>query len=163
MIDPKIQNYIDKSAIQDVIAKYAICVDTGDIEGFSAIFTPDAVWRWPGAGLEYRGREALAQVALAVATHAKGTQHAISNIVVNVQGNKAQSVCQLCCFLSRPEKIYPLMLGYYEDTLIKQGGEWFFSSRDVRVENLEVLAQGVIGKYFAPLGEALQAIGADKP
>ena len=159
-----IQEYIDKQAIQEVLARYSICVDTGDTAGFAALFTEDALWEWEGADLLFCGRKSLKQIAEAVATHAIGGQHAISNTVItNIDGNQAQSICQLSCFLSKPEQIYSVMLGFYEDELTKVDEKWLISHRRVRIANPEILEQGKLGEYFAPLGVALAQIKMASP
>ena len=154
----KIQEYIDKLEIQETIARYSICADTGDADGFASVFTEDGLWEWKAAGLHFCGRSQLRRVGEAVFTHAKGAQHAISNPVIRVNGNHAKSICQLTVSLSKPEQIYSLMLGYYEDELVKADDNWLISRRMVRVENLEILAQGKIAEYFAPVGVALAEI-----
>ena len=152
----KMQEIADKVAIQEVLARYSICVDTGDADGFAGLFTEDGVWEWKAVGLRLCGRQAIGDIARAVSTHAKGAQHAISNPVIAVEGNKAKSICQLTCFLSRPEQIYSLMLGYYEDEWLKVDDSWLISRRAVRVENPELLSHGKIAEYFAPLAEAMR-------
>jgi len=154
----KIQEFMDKLEIREVLARYSICVDTGDADGFAAVFTEDAVWEWDAVGLRFQGRDTIRQIAVSVSEHAKGAQHAISNPVIRVHGDKASSVCQLTCFLSRPEKIYSLMLGIYEDELSKVDGHWQISRRSVRVENPELLGKGKIAEYFAPLAKAMNEL-----
>lgn len=162
MVGPgKIQEIADKLEIQELLARYSICVDTGDADGFAAIFTEDGIWEWRAVGLSFCGRRAIGEIARAVSTHVKGAQHAISNPLIRIEGNKAKSICQLTCFLSRPEQIYSLMLGYYEDELVKVDDTWLISRRSVRVENPELLGQGKIGEYFAPLVEALREMTAE--
>jgi len=156
------QQHLDKIAIREVLSGYSICVDTGDDEGFAALFTSDCQWQWQAAGLNFKGREALKLVARAVAKYAKGTQHAITNWIIEVHGDTATSTSQFTCFLSRPEKIYCLMLGYYKDQLVRKGDDWLIEKRVVQVENPELLSQGKIGELFAPLGKELLAIAALK-
>ena len=159
MVSPeKVQEFLDKAEIQEILARYSICVDTGDADGFAALFTEDGVWEWEAVGLSFCGRKAIRQIAMAVSTHAKGAQHAISNPVIRVQGNKAKSICQLTCFLSRPEQIYTLMVGFYEDELVKVDDHWMISRRAARVENPEILGKGKIAEYFAPLGQAMSEL-----
>ena len=154
----KIQEFMDKAEIREVLARYSLCVDAGDADGFAAVFTEDAVWEWDAVGLRFQGRDTIRQIAVGVAEHAKGSQHAISNAVISVQGNKASSVCQLTCLLSRPEKIYNLMLGTYEDELRRIDDHWLISRRSVRVENPELLGTGKIAEYFAPLAKAMNEL-----
>ncbi len=156
MCDDRIQACVDKIEIREVLSRYSICADTGDAPGFAAVFTQDGVLEWEAVGLRFRGRPALRRVAEAVYKYAKGGQHAVGNSIIRVDGDRAHSICQLACFLSRPEQIYTLMLGFYEDDLVRDRDEWLISRRVVRIENPEVLAQGRIAEYFAPLAGALR-------
>ena len=49
MNEKEMQVCVDKVAIMDVISRYSICVDTGDIDGFLTCFTEDARWEWEQA------------------------------------------------------------------------------------------------------------------
>ena len=155
MNEAKMRACMDKVEIREVLSRYSICADTGNAEGFAAVFTQDGVWEWDAAGLRFRGRPALRRLAEAVHTHAKGAQHAVGNSVIRIDGDRAHSICQLSCFLSKPEQIYTLMVGFYEDDLVRVDDEWLITRRVVRIENLEVLSQGRIAEYFAPLAGAL--------
>jgi len=141
--------------IQETLARYSIAVDTGDVEGFASVFTDNGLWEWQAANLRFCGRFQLRRLAETVRTHANGAQHAVFNSLVRIDGDSAHSFCQFTTFLSKPEQIYTLMLGYYEDKLAKIEDKWLISHRAVRVENLEILSQGKIGEYFAPLADAL--------
>lgn len=152
----RIQMLADKLEIQEVLARYAISADTGDADGFASLFTEDAAWTWEGIGLRLRGREQLRTLGKAVYQHTRGAQHAVSNVVIDVSGDRARSICQVSVFLSKPEMIHTVMLGYYEDTFARAGGRWLISDRRVRAEHPEILARGKIGEYFAPLLTALE-------
>ncbi len=39
MIESEIQKYLDKSAIKELLTRYAICVDTGDADGFAELLS----------------------------------------------------------------------------------------------------------------------------
>jgi len=110
-----------------------------------------SVRRWDDVGVEYRGREQLRRLALGVATHLPGARHLASEPLISLSGATARSVSQLTAFLSRPERIYIVLQGLYEDDLVKVDGEWFFAHRRARVENPEILARGAIGEYYRPL------------
>lgn len=151
MNDERLQKCLDRLEIQEVLARYAICADMGDAEGFAGLFTEDAAWVWEGVNLSLRGRAELRELGEAVYTHTRGAQHAVINPVIDVNGDQARSICQVSVFLSKPEQIYTVLLGYYEDSLVRIGGKWLIARRSVRAEHPEILGQGKIGEYFAPL------------
>ena len=146
-----IQTCIDKMAIKDVLSRYAICLDTGDTNGFSAIFTEDAIWEWAAVDLKFEGRKTLGRLAEVIAVYVPGALHMVSHPVIEPMGDEASAICLFTVFLSRPEKIYTLMIGNYRDELVKIDGRWLIARRQVYVENPEILSQGRIGEYYQPL------------
>jgi uncharacterized protein (TIGR02246 family) len=47
----------DRFAIQDLLARYAWALDTGDYEAYALLYTPDGPF--VERGVEYRGRAAI--------------------------------------------------------------------------------------------------------
>lgn len=152
----QVRKLADKLEIQEALARYAISADTGDADGFASLFTEEATWIWEAIGLRLRGREQLRILGKAVYQHTRGAQHAVSNAVIDVSGDHARSICQVSVFLSKPEMIYTVLLGYYEDTFERVGSRWLIAERRVRAEHPEILGRGKIGEYFAPLLAALE-------
>ena len=150
-----IQECISKMAVMETLARYSNCVDSGDAPGFAAVFTEDAVWQWEAIGLTYTGRNQLRTLAEGIARHLPGAQHMVSNPIVTIDGDHAHCVSQVITFLSRPENIYTVLQGFYEDTLRKVGDSWLIAHRRVRVANPEIISQGKIGEYYKPLVEFL--------
>lgn len=147
----QVREWIDKSAIQELMARYAITADTGDADGFAALFTPAAVWEWPQIGLRYEGRAALRQMVAAIDRTLPGAQHVMSNHVIDIVGDRASAICELTCFISRPAKIHVVLQGFYRDRLERVGGDWRFAHRSVDVRNPEILTTGEIGDLYKDL------------
>lgn len=68
----------DRLAVEDVLGRYFLAVDTGDVEGVLAQFTPDAIVRY-GDGTRYEGLAQLRRFAL----RAIGSQDARGRMHVN--------------------------------------------------------------------------------
>jgi hypothetical protein len=155
--DRDVRGFMDKMAVKEAFARYAVTMDTGDAEGFANVFTEDALWRWETGAFKvvFRGRGELRDLAALVARSCPGAQHMMGNHVVDVQGGKAHVVCELLVSLSRPEAIYPVMQGFYDADLRKTGEKWLISELRVRVENPEILLRGKIGEYWAGIREFL--------
>jgi uncharacterized protein (TIGR02246 family) len=151
----KLREYMDKAAIMDVLARYAVTVDSGDIQGFGDVFTEDVVWQWPALGLKYEGRAAMRELAAAIARYLPGGQHVTSNHVITLDGDKARAVCELTCFISRPEKIHTVLQGFYRDELKNEDGRWYICRRDVDVMNPEIITTGEIGGLYQDLTDYL--------
>ena len=84
MEDKAMQECIDKMAIKEVFARYAIAVDTGDADGFGNLFTEDA--RWEAFGKRFAGRKAIRDLAAAIGRDFPNCQHVTSNHVIEVWG-----------------------------------------------------------------------------
>ena len=49
----------DRSAIHDLMARYAWCLDRGDLDGLAAIFTPDGTIHSATTGRGFAGMEGI--------------------------------------------------------------------------------------------------------
>lgn len=151
----ELREYMDKAAIKDVMARYSITVDSGDIHGFGDVFTEDAVWQWPALGLRYIGRAAMRDLAAAIAEHLPGGQHVTSNHVITLDGDHARAICELTCFISRPDKIHTVLQGFYRDHFKKEQNRWYIFRREVEVMNPEIITTGQIGQLYRELTDYL--------
>lgn len=79
----------------------------------------------------------------------------MSNHVIEVDGSHASAVCELTCFISRPQKIHTVLQGFYRDKLSKIDGRWYIAHRMVEVVNPEIISQGEIGELYSDLIRAL--------
>lgn len=78
---------LDEREIRRLTTIYARSVDAGDVEGFLAIFTPDAVLE--GEAFRYDTREALAEVPRRVARKYLRTYHTLLDSLIDVKGDEA--------------------------------------------------------------------------
>lgn len=136
----------DRMAIQDLLAKYAWALDTGDVDGFIACFTPDAVVieevfeepdRWEG----HANLRRLAEHYKSVPDF-PGRQHHVSQVLV--EGTARRCGVRSFAFVTecRGEPPYILRFaGYYEDRVVKVRGEWLFEQRIIRLWDGPVLAR----------------------
>ena len=136
----------DRLAIHDLVARYAWALDTGDVEGFVACFTRDAVIveevfedpdRWEG----HAGIRRLAQHYFSVPDF-PGRQHHVSQLLI--EGSVARCTARSFTFVTecRGEPPYILRFaGYYEDRLRKLRGKWLFAARTIRLWDGPALAR----------------------
>ena len=135
----------DRIAIQDLIARYAWGLDTGDVEAVVGCFTADALVieevfedpdRWEG----HEGIRALAEHYRTSAGF-PGRQHHVSQSLV--AGDERRCAVKSFAFVTecRGEPPYTLRFtGYYEDEIVKADGQWLFSRRIIRLWDGAVLA-----------------------
>ena len=136
----------DRIAIQDLLARYAWALDTGDVDGFIACFTPDAVVieevfeepdRWAG----HANLRRLAEHYKSVPDF-PGRQHHVSQVLA--EGDARRCAVRSFTFVTecRGEPPYVLRFaGYYEDQAVKVRGDWLFKQRIIRLWDGPVLAR----------------------
>src|SRR3954464_2640235 len=91
----------DRAAIQNLLMRYAVAVDTCDFDGVAACFTPDATAFYSGiqlkAGVEH------------IVAHVRGVaqfderQHVFGASLVEVDGDSATAVSYATAYLVRAE------------------------------------------------------------
>jgi 3-phenylpropionate/cinnamic acid dioxygenase small subunit len=124
----------DHVAIQNLIARYALLVDTGDFAGVGDLF---AEATYVGVG-EFTGREAVAgmleNTVIRYEDGTPGTHHAISNVIIEVDGDTAAAQAYVTIFQARPD--FPLQCiaaGRYRDSFERVDGRWRFARRRVTI------------------------------
>jgi ketosteroid isomerase-like protein len=124
----------DHVAIQNLIARYALLVDTGDFAGVGELFA-DATF--VGAA-EFTGREAvtgmLERTVIRYADGTPGTQHATSNLIIEVDGDTATSRAYVTIFQALPDfPLHCIAAGRYRDRFARVDGRWRFARREVAI------------------------------
>ena len=114
-----------RAAVQDVMLRYAIALDTCDMPAYCALFTEDAVISGftpsPVCGPQDLGacvKKAMAQFS--------ATQHLMSPPLVRVTGDTAhaQTPVQAIHFFKDRDKGNFTLWGTYETDLVRIGGVW---------------------------------------
>ena len=134
----------DRFAIQDLLARYAWALDTGDIDALVACFTPDArmveeVFEDPDVWIGHDGIRRVSE-HYRNAANFPGRQHHTSQLLVD--GDSQQASAKSMVFVTECHGEPPYLLrfaGYYQDKLVKQDGGWLFSERVIRLWDGEVL------------------------
>jgi ketosteroid isomerase-like protein len=136
----------DRIAINDLLARYAWALDTGDVDTFVSCFTPTAVVieevfeeadRWEGSDGLRRLAEHFRNVP-----NFPGRQHHVSQLLV--EGDNARCSARSFVFVTecRGEPPYIVRFaGYYDDQIVKSAGRWLFQQRIIRLWDGEVLAR----------------------
>jgi hypothetical protein len=129
----------DRSAIEDLQARYLFAMDFGSPDLYVTLFTEDGVLDI-GNG-EIRGRKAIRDVIAKMPnsrTSENGLRpasgrHNISNIVLKVNGNKATGRAYWFHYSNNnPERRGGFSgYGHYEDELVKVNGQWLFAKRRI--------------------------------
>jgi hypothetical protein len=136
----------DRMAIAEQVARYSYTADAKDLEGFIALFTPDAVWKSipPGKtepGIHLKSRDEIR--AFSADLHKKNagmrTGHHQSGLLFT-QLNKDTAKTQNMIFVTqqRADESAPRISasGVYYDTWRKTPQGWLIESRTLRMDAL---------------------------
>jgi len=123
--------------INNVFIRYATSLDRGDVDAVVDCFTENASIVSPVLG-EFSGYAGVRDFAERTARlkRDEGVQfrHVVSNLVADIEGDRAHATCYLLDFRTRDGKTELLSPGEYECVLRKTHGRWRFERRAVRMD-----------------------------
>jgi uncharacterized protein (TIGR02246 family) len=123
-----------KMACRDLVTRYAMAFNRGDLDAFVALFSEDAVWHRPVGTLhgpaEIRAfMESLPQEQ--VARHVNGASWAEPIDEDHARGWSQTVVYQTAGTRETPARLeLPTMIAEYVDEYVRHGDDWRFSRRD---------------------------------
>ena len=127
----------DWFAIHGLFVRYATALDACDAETVVACFEPDGWLESPVLG-RFDGSEGIREFAMRTVRlkQEQGVQfrHVVSNLRVEVEGERALARCYLLDFLTRDGKTELLSPGEYECELKRTVGVWRFVERRVTMD-----------------------------
>lgn len=132
----EIRDLGDRRDIGELIMRYATALDTRDWALLEAVFTNDAVADYGElAGGVHRGVDAIARTCRSALTGLDATQHMITNVAIEIDGDDARASCCLHAqhVLNRPDG--PAMFtvgGIYRDRLRRMSAGWRIAHRELR-------------------------------
>ena len=141
----------DERAIERLKQDYADCCDRGyDLNRMCTLFTPQARWSANGYG-DFSGHAQIRTFFAAMASQVLEAMHYITSprIDIDPSGERARAQFYLLCLCrSRhpkdPQRIDPVVIvGRYDDDLVKLDGRWFFERLHVEVRYTRRLSDGV--------------------
>ena len=138
-----IGTYEDRMAVEDVMARYVWAVDSLDPEGYTGLFTEDAII--DSNGNISKGREEIRKIVTNLIQRrdnnkAKGLPtsnlyHLISNVRITFLGPGEalhQSYWQTV-YRDKDGKMTAAAMGRSEDRLVKRNSKWFIQMRKLTV------------------------------
>ena len=127
----------DRAAIQNLIVKYTIALDTLDADMYASVFAPDAEFSF--GGNTYRGRDAIRKLVTGfkaqrdAQTDPPKSYHALTNTYVEFVNDHEAHHRSYWQTITGPSS-GPFTvggMGRYEDTLVKRNGEWLIQKRQI--------------------------------
>jgi len=123
-------------AINNAFIRYATSLDHGDVDAVVDCFTADASLESPVLG-KFEGREGIREFAAKTARLLDEDvqfRHVVSNLVAEVEGERAHARCYLLDFRTRAGKTQLLSPGEYDCDLVRVDGQWRFTRRVVMMD-----------------------------
>ncbi len=124
------QRLTDQQEIADLCVRYTTALDTKDWALLEGCFAPSPAFVHPGGRLE--GFPAILKRTKAALTPLTATQHLLGNIVVQLDGDTARSVCYFQAQHVRagtPGGETYIIAGSYADTLTRAADGWKITER----------------------------------
>jgi hypothetical protein len=139
-LETRLQALEDEKDIRDLLVDYGHCFDTFDFVGYSKLFSEKGTWKG-----NYGGKYVVAtgpSEVLAMMNRVNrstsydpkniAAMHLMTNFVIQVNGDHAVSRSRWTFFTrDASNKLVPSLAGHYDDTLIREKGQWKFLERKV--------------------------------
>lgn len=132
--DALLRELLDRTAIQDVLLRYARGVDRRDLDLVASCFTPDATYE--GALARGTIADALARLRDRMARY-DSTMHFIGNQLIEIRGDLANSETYAIAYhrLTEAGEVKLFTVGVrYLDELTRDAGVWRIRRRVVKTE-----------------------------
>ncbi len=134
---PSTSELLDRAAIQNLVVKYTIALDTLDADLYASVFTEDAEFTF--GGNTYKGRDAIRKIVTGLQerrkaqTDAPKSYHVLSNTYVEfVNGREAHHRSYWQTITGPSSGPFNVGgMGRYEDTLVKRDGQWLIQKRQI--------------------------------
>lgn len=123
--------------INNLFIRFATSLDHGDVDAVVDCFIESATIVSPVLG-EFSGHAGVRDFADCTARLKREAdvqfRHVVSNLVADVEGDRARATCYLLDFRTRDGRTELLSPGEYECVLRKQNGRWRFERRVVLMD-----------------------------
>jgi uncharacterized protein (TIGR02246 family) len=143
-LEARVQRQEDTEAIRRLLREYGKRLDAMDLQGYANLFAVDG--EWVGGFGSVKGRAQIAPFmeknmrnplpsegpASAVARPGPRGVHVLTNEIIDLVGDRA-TVWSKWTYMGRnaDNRPVPIMVGTYDDVVVREKGEWKFLKRVV--------------------------------
>ncbi len=136
----------DRWNVFDLIARYAECVDEGDVEGYVGLFAPDGVIEH-GAGRCDGHDEIRPWVAELLEMNRIGPKSGLRHVMGTpiIRGDSETCTARTYMMIPRQEddgSVTLPLVGTYLDSCVKVNGRWLFAKRVIQMDLIAKTAPG---------------------
>jgi ketosteroid isomerase-like protein len=121
----------DRIAIRELHETYADAVVRADADDWSKVWTENARWTLMGATVE--GREAIVGLWKQAMSGLEAVSFHCIPSMISIAGARATGRCQTQEYMKVKDGTTRAIGGLYEDTMIKEAGQWRYSERVFRI------------------------------
>jgi hypothetical protein len=147
MSDTELLHYLkDRLAIEDLIARYSVVLDSGDEAGYAALFASDG--ELTSLGKTYVGPQAIEEglhgallspeeeeAARARGEPVRRLRHLISGVKIDIEGDRGTVRANWVTVAMAPDSRPGIGgMGYFQDEVVKENGQWYFRTHNLIVE-----------------------------
>jgi 3-phenylpropionate/cinnamic acid dioxygenase small subunit len=119
----------DRQDISDLLIRYATGIDRRDWDLFRTVFTPDCHLDYGEIGV-WDGVEAVTEFMDVAHAAAGYLMHRISNIVIDVQGDRAVTRCYVDAWIMAADNNSGVNArGFYDDEIVRTDAGWRIARR----------------------------------
>ena len=134
-------NLEDKEAIRELLFRYCYGTDAGNVEGWVGGFTEECVWDGGPFGV-CNGKQAMRDFYAQGVEQARTMRHLTLNTIIDVEGDSAHAVSYFALLQVAATGTSILLSGFYDDALVRMGGQWRIASRKLRPDLSEIRLPG---------------------
>jgi ketosteroid isomerase-like protein len=126
-------------AIQDLTNRYALYVDTKQVDRLIDLFWADAIFDESALGAgPFRGQAAIREYFQVALPSVSELMHITSNLVIDFDaGSEAKGISTLFFEGRNPMGNLQRLKGYFHDIYRQNSGQWRFQSRTLRLLGVE--------------------------
>jgi uncharacterized protein (TIGR02246 family) len=147
MSESELLRYLqDRIAIEDLVARYSVALDSGDAQGYANLFA--AHGELTSQGKTYRGHDEILgslrgalrspaeeEVALARGEKVRRLRHLISGVKIDITGDRGTVRANWVTVSMAPDNRPGIGgMGYFDDAVVKEDGRWLFATHNLIVE-----------------------------
>lgn len=147
MTDSQLLRHLqDRIAIEDLVSRYSVALDSGDAPGYANLFAVDG--ELTSQGKTYKGRDEILaslrgalrspaddEAALARGEKVRRLRHLISGVKIDINGDHGTVRANWVTVSMAPDNRPGIGgMGYFDDAVVKQNGQWYFATHDLIVE-----------------------------
>lgn len=141
---PKRLSPTDTQALTAIYSQYSWCFDSGRAADCAALFAPTGRFV-VGADIPVIGQEALVAFFSAAASKGTGTQHFVSNIVMDsISESRARGSAYVLVLRVDEDALRLVTMGHYADDFVLIDGQWRIEQRAVSSSLPAGLANAVL-------------------